>query len=128
MKLKAELQRRQYLVTLIAKVSFPVLTPDYGFKERVNTLVSQIPKGGVMTYGQIAILCGDPRAARVVGGIAHYGSPDIPWQRVVNKNGGLARGYPGGMRGHKEALKGDGVQVSQNYKVNLDQTLWTPDH
>ena len=52
-----------------------------------------------MTYGQIAALCGNPRAARVVGGVAHFGDTSIPWQRVVNKNGGLAAGYPGGKRG-----------------------------
>ncbi len=76
-----------------------------GFTQRVEDLVSQIPRGKVMTYGQIAVLCGNPRAARIVGGIAHYGNPDLPWQRVVNKQGGLARGYPGGLRATKKPLK-----------------------
>src|ERR1700679_1560676 len=70
------------------------------FREQVEALVAQIPKGRVMTYGQLAALCGNARAARIVGGIAHFGNPDLPWQRVVNKQGGLAAGYPGGRRGH----------------------------
>lgn len=58
------------------------------FKKRVEDIVAQIPKGNVMTYGQLAALCGNPRAARIVGGIAHFGDPNLPWHRVVNKHGG----------------------------------------
>ena len=94
------------------------------FKQRVEDLVTQIPKGRVMTYGQIAVLCGNPRAARIVGGIAHFGNPDLPWQRVVNKQGGLARGYPGGLAGHKKALEIDGVDVSKDYKVDIESLIW----
>ncbi len=68
---------------------------DNDFAKRVCSLVLQIPRGRVMTYGQIAALCGSAKAARIVGGIAHYGNPDLPWQRVVNKYGGLASGYHG---------------------------------
>ena len=62
------------------------------FRTRVEALVARIPKGRVMTYGQLAALAGQPTAARIVGGIAHFGDPDLPWQRVVNKRGGLASG------------------------------------
>ncbi len=96
------------------------------FKARVVSMVAQIPEGRVMTYGQIAVLCGNPRAARIVGGIAHFGDPNLPWQRVVNKQGGLARGYPGGLNGHKKALESDGVTVSREYKVDIDKILWHP--
>lgn len=99
---------------------------DSGFKNRVNELVSQIPKGRVMTYGQIAGICGNARAARIVGGIAHFGDPDLPWQRVVNKSGGLASGYPGGREGHKQQLESEGVRVSGDYKVNVGELLWNP--
>lgn len=99
---------------------------DKQFSERVNALVSQIPKGRVMTYGQIAALCGNPRAARIVGGIAHFGNPDLPWQRVVNKQGGLASGYPGGRRGHKEHLEAEGVIVSEDMRVDIEELIWWP--
>jgi len=98
-------------------------------REKVQAIVTQIPKGRLMTYGQIAALVGSPRAARVVGGIAHYGSNELPWHRVVNKGGGLASGYPGGRRAHKEHLEAEGVEVfgeSGMYRVKLDSIIWFP--
>ncbi len=96
------------------------------FSSRVEALVAQIPRGKVMTYGQLAALCGSPRAARIVGGIAHFGDPDLPWQRVVNKQGGLASGYPGGRLAHKEHLEAEGVEVDDDFKVNIRELLWWP--
>lgn len=98
-----------------------------GFRERVEAVVAQIPVGRVMTYGQLAALCGSARAARIVGGIAHFGDPNLPWQRVVNKRGGLALGYPGGRSAHKCALEAEGVKVSEDYYVNLEKLLWWPE-
>ena len=100
--------------------------PEAGFRERVETVVMQIPKGRVMTYGQLAALCGNARAARIVGGIAHFGDPDLPWQRVVNKQGGLAAGYPGGRAGHAAALRDEGMDVTEDHKVAVEELLWFP--
>ena len=99
---------------------------DKAFRERVEALVARIPRGKVMTYGQLAALCGNARAARIVGGIAHFGDPDLPWQRVVNKQGGLASGYPGGRSGHKQVLEGEGFKVSSDYRVAVEDLLWWP--
>ena len=96
------------------------------FRQRVEALVAQIPRGRVMTYGQLAALSGNPRAARIVGGIAHFGNPDLPWQRVVNKRGGLAAGYPGGRPGQKQVLEAEGVRVSPNFQVDIDKLIWRP--
>ena len=79
-----------------------------------------------MTYGQIAALCGNARAARIVGGIAHFGNPALPWQRVVNRQGGLASGYPGGRAGHKQVLEQEGVVVSPDFTVNIKELIWWP--
>lgn len=79
-----------------------------------------------MTYGQIAALCGNARAARIVGGIAHFGDPDLPWQRVVNRHGGLAAGYPGGRAGHKQVLQAEGIEVNDDCQVDIDKLLWRP--
>ena len=98
------------------------------FRDRVYELVRQIPRGKVMTYGQIAALAGNARAARIVGGIAHYGDPDLPWQRVVNKKGGLASGYPGGREGHKSHLESEGIHVTEDYYINIEEFLWRPSH
>jgi methylated-DNA-protein-cysteine methyltransferase-like protein len=99
---------------------------DPKFNELVNGIVRQIPKGRVMTYGQIAAICGNAQAARIVGGIAHFGDPDLPWQRVVNKKGGLASGYPGGRATHKIDLEAEGIAVSDDYIVDIDKLLWNP--
>lgn len=96
------------------------------FRERVETVVAQIPEGRVMTYGQLAALCGSPRAARIVGGVAHYGDPALPWQRVVNKQGGLASGYPGGKPAHKYMLEAEGVVISDDYRLDIAKLLWWP--
>lgn len=99
---------------------------DEKFKERVEALVAQIPPGRVMTYGQLAALCGSPLAARIVGGIAHFGDPMLPWQRVVNKSGGLAAGYPGGRRAHAEHLRAEDVHVSELLQVDVTMIIWWP--
>lgn len=99
---------------------------DSKFKARVYAVVGQIPPGRVMTYGQIAAICGSPRAARIVGGIAHYGSTDLPWQRVVKKDGSLAEGYPGGIEGHRQALAAEGVETNNELKVDVRRLQWFP--
>lgn len=100
---------------------------DVEFATRVYKLVAQIPPGCVMTYGQIAALCGAAWAAWEVGQIAHNGPTDLPWQRVVNKQGGLARGFAwGGIAAHKQLLEKDGVTVTDDYKVDVDKLLWEP--
>lgn len=100
---------------------------DSEFKERVYKWVSQIPRGKVMTYGQLAALSGAAWAAWEVGQIAHTGPQDLPWWRVVNKQGGLASGYPGGGRDrHKEILESEGHEVSEEYKVRVSEILWSP--
>lgn len=101
---------------------------DDEFRLRVEALVAQIPRGRVMTYGQIAALCGNARAARIVGGIAHFGDPNLPWQRVVNKAGGLASGYPGGREAHKAVLETEGFEVTDEYQINVARLIWYPDH
>ncbi len=102
------------------------MKPDKEFKNRVYALVAQIPKGRVMTYGQIAALCGNPSAARVVGGIAHYGDDRLPWQRVVKKDGSLAEGYPGGVEGHRQVLAAEAVLADNEYRVDVRKLLWQP--
>lgn len=62
------------------------------FTQDVINLIVHIPKGKVMSYGQIAALCGNPRGARQVARILHSmtASYDLPWHRVVNKEGKVA--------------------------------------
>ena len=101
---------------------------DEAFKNRVYELVRQIPQGKVATYGQIAAICGAAWAAWEVGQIAHLGPSDLPWQRVVNKKGGLASGYvPGERATQKKLLEGEDIEFVEDYLVNMDRHLWQPD-
>ncbi len=103
------------------------MNPEKQFKEQVYELVARIPKSRVMTYGQIAALCGSPRAARIVGQIAHWGPLDLPWQRVVHQDGKLAGGYTsGGYEAHKLALEQEGVIVDQDFRVDVVGLIWWP--
>lgn len=99
---------------------------EQSFAEAVYEYVAQIPVGRLMTYGQLAALCGRPRAARIVGGIAHFGPEGLPWHRVVNKQGGLAAAFPGGRTEHARRLEEEGVSVSDNYVVDIEKLLWWP--
>jgi len=99
---------------------------DPNFRERVYELVAQIPYGRVMTYGDIAAICGQAYAARVVGGIAHFGDPDLPWQRVVNRFGGLASGYYGGKSGQQKDLEAERVPIRDFKVVDFEERRWTP--
>ena len=102
----------------------PEVDPD--FAGRVYALVGEIPVGRVMTYGQIASLCGSPRAARIVGGIAHFGPTDLPWHRVVNKQGGLAAGFWGGKTEQAVRLRAEGVVVAEDMTLDIDALIWWP--
>lgn len=100
---------------------------DKAFARAVYGYVAQIPPGRVMTYGQLAALCGSPRAARIVGGVAHFGPDDLPWHRVVNKQGGLASGYYGGRSEQARRLREEGVETDKEGRVDVDRLLWWPD-
>ncbi len=100
------------------------------FYDKVYNVVKQIPKGKVATYGQIALLCGSPRASRAVGYALHF-NPDpehIPCYRVVNRFGRCAPAFAfGGSDVQASLLRVDGIEVSTDGYVNLSDYLWTPD-
>ena len=97
------------------------------FRERVWAVVRSVPPGKVVTYGQVAALLGAPRAARAVGTVLYNtpSSAEVPCQRVVNRWGRLAPPYgTGGMEQHKVELEAEGVEVRQDYTVDLAQYQW----
>ena len=97
------------------------------FRESVYELVALIPPGKVMTYGDVAGFCGHAYAARIVGGLAHFGPQELPWQRVVNRFGGLAAGYPGGREAHKKDLENEGVPINNEYIIeDFEKRRWNP--
>lgn len=102
--------------------------PEYekNLRERVYQLMRELPKDKVTTYGDLAAMAGQPRAARIVGGIAHQGPSDLPWHRLVNKEGGLAIGYHGGQEVQRQFLEQDGITCT-DYKVDdFGERRWRP--
>jgi methylated-DNA-protein-cysteine methyltransferase related protein len=96
--------------------------------QKVYALLTTIPRGKVMTYGQIAQLLNIP-SARLVGQILHRNKhPDsIPCYKVVFANGALSSGYNnGGVTQQKKLLQADGV-VFINDTVDLKRCRYVPD-
>ena len=92
-------------------------------KDKVYEFLRTIPKGRVVTYGQIAESLGDKKLSRVVGSILHN-NPNgeyYPCYKVVDRNGNLSGNYAfGGIEMQKEKLEEDGIEVI-GFKVDLNK-------
>lgn len=92
--------------------------------ERIYDVVKKIPKGRVATYGQVAMLAGNPRWARVVG-YALHNNPDpthIPCHRVVNREGRVATAFAfGGRKTQRELLEKEGIIFEADGHIDLDK-------
>ena len=97
--------------------------------EMIYSVVRQIPRGRVASYGQVAALAGNPRWSRVVGYALHV-NPDpegIPCYRVVTKNGGLSEAFAfGGINVQRELLERDGVEFTHDGRVVMEKYRWKP--
>lgn len=101
---------------------------DDTLRGRVYAFMALVPPGTVTTYGDLAALAGSPRAARMVGGIAHTGPIELPWHRLVNANGGLAAGFPGGREVQRQLLAQDGITCDEMWRVqNFPSLRWRPE-
>lgn len=96
------------------------------FRKRIESLIGQVPEGMVTTYGDIAAMAGKPGAARIVGGIAHYGNPELPWHRLVNRFGGLASGFPGGREVQESLLSIEGIDCNDFVVSDFAERRWWP--
>lgn len=96
------------------------------FHERVEELMARVPSGCVTTYGDLAGLAGQANAARIVGGIAHFGNPDLPWHRLVNRFGGLASGFHGGREVQAQFLEAEGVYCKNYIVEHFEEIRWRP--
>ena len=82
------------------------------FFEKVYAVVKSVPKGKVITYGQIAKIIGKPNSSRQVGWALHANpTPDkIPCYRVVNRFGMVSSAFVfGGANRQRELLEKDGI-------------------
>ncbi|GGN52279.1 MULTISPECIES: MGMT family protein [Oceanobacillus] len=91
------------------------------FTEKVIQIIKDIPEGKVMTYGQVAKLAGNPRAARQVARILHTMSRKhhLPWHRVINAKGQIAMKDEGKFNEQRLSLEAEGIEVNNAGKVDL---------
>ncbi|MDR2634700.1 MAG: MGMT family protein [Clostridiales bacterium] len=94
------------------------------FFQNVYEVVRGIPRGQVLSYGQIAALAGKPRAARGVGWALHV-NPDpehIPCHRAVYKDGGLCKGFAfGGEDEQRARLEAEGVTFNDDGRIDMQK-------
>lgn len=95
--------------------------------ERIYNVVRRIPKGCVATYGDVAMLAGNPRWSRVVGYALHV-NPDpetIKCYRVVNRFGSVSSAFAfGGENEQIRFLRAEGIDVSDDGIVDLRKYRW----
>ncbi|HVS82539.1 MAG TPA: MGMT family protein [Pyrinomonadaceae bacterium] len=99
------------------------------YRERVYTLVRQIPRGRVMTYGQLAYILGEGYTPRTVGFVMH-GSDErkTPWYRVINSQGRCSTArvvLPSDKQ--QRMLEREGVKFDASGCCDLETYLWHPD-
>lgn len=100
---------------------------NQSFRSKIEALMAKVPIGKVTTYGDLAGLAGHAYAARVVGGVAHYGDTRLPWHRLVNRFGGLAAGFHGGREVQAQLLAQEGVSCTNDVVDNFKDIRWQPD-
>ncbi len=94
--------------------------------EKIYEVVMKIPEGKVATYGQVALLAGNPRWSRVVG-YALHANPDpslIPCHRVVDRFGSVSKAFAfGGENMQITLLEQEGVKL-ENGRADLSKYQW----
>lgn len=100
---------------------------DLPFAQRVYRLVHRVPTGKVVSYGGIAALLGVPRAARGVGQAlsALPEGSDVPWWRVVNRNGEISIPDPRRFV-QRSLLEAEGVRPGRGGRIDWKSYGWRP--
>ena len=97
--------------------------------EKIYEQVKKIPRGNVATYGQIALMAGNPRWSQIVGYALHV-NPEpgvIPCHRVVRKDGRVAKSFAfGGENVQRDMLLNEGVIFLDDITVDLEKCRYIP--
>ncbi|MBO5872969.1 MAG: MGMT family protein [Clostridia bacterium] len=97
--------------------------------DKIYKVVCSIPKGKVATYGQVAMLAGNPRWARVVGYALHNNPAPkiIPCHRVVNREGRVATAFVfGGGEAQRQMLENEGIVFESDGHIDLNRFGYIP--
>jgi len=93
------------------------------FQLGVIEVVNKVPRGKVVSYGQVALYLDMPRAARAVGWILRTAQLDtLPWWRVINNLGRIS--IKGNMyvdaNTQKKLLEKEGIEVSKDFEIDIE--------
>lgn len=96
-----------YLSTILRRIERAPLTD---FQKSVYRVVAAIPSGHTMTYAQVALRIGNPRAVRAVGSALNRNpfAPDVPCHRVIRSDGAVG-GFAHGSAAKERLLRLEGV-------------------
>jgi methylated-DNA-protein-cysteine methyltransferase-like protein len=96
------------------------------FFRKVVAVIKKIPQGRVASYGQIAALAGNPRAARQVAWVLHTASEkeNLPWHRVINRDGGISLPRYGGYEVQRALLRKEGIKFDAADRIDLGKFQW----
>jgi methylated-DNA-protein-cysteine methyltransferase-like protein len=96
--------------------------------EKICAVVRRIPLGWVATYGQVAVMAGLPRRARLVGRVLQHLDPTtkIPWHRVVNAKGEVSYSLSrnGGDIVQRRLLEKEGIRFDNRNRLDLERCRW----
>ena len=95
------------------------------FSKLVIEIIQKIPVGRIATYGQIASLAGNNKAARQISRILHSSSEkyELPWHRVINSQGRISLRSGDGFEMQKAMLESEGIQVIKD-RIELAKFQW----
>ena len=98
------------------------------FEDRIKKVIRAIPRGKVATYGQVAALAGNYRAARQVVRVLHVSSAKdrLPWHRVINSRGHISLARGRGFEEQRNRLRKEGIRVSASGGIALEKFQWEP--
>lgn len=91
------------------------------YRQKVYEIVRAIPRGKVMTYGQIAFSLGQGYTARTIGYVMRNSNDDVPWQRVINSQGKCSTGrllLPYNIQ--QQMLEDEGVVFDEKGRCDLE--------
>lgn len=99
------------------------------YQKSIITVIRAIPRGKVMSYGQVAAYIGRPKEAREVGWTLQKIDADFPWWRVLNNAGQISiKDNPTADAAmQKQLLEEDGVVIDNDFKLDIDKYRYYAD-
>jgi methylated-DNA-protein-cysteine methyltransferase related protein len=96
---------------------------------KIYSVLRRVPRGRVVTYGQVATLAGLDGQPRLVGYALHALKPGttLPWHRVINARGTVSiRSNGTASLSQRLLLEREGIAFDARGRVSLERYRWNP--